>query len=145
MRNPHGSVGWGGTGWKLYLGVRPLFCGAIHLQDCVWGAWCCYRTVAVEGRSFLSEEKGLWNCLEQDFLCALTWCWDGPLFLEAILDACVRERRAGPLVTKKILVSNSHTLEATHYLWQELKITLILILTGPAFFLCLGFGKACSI
>lgn len=145
MRNPRGSVGWDGTGWKLCLGVRPLFCGAIHLQGCVWGAWCCYRTVAVGGRSFLSEETGyetVWSTIS----CAHSAGAElDPLLPEAVLGACVRERQAGPLGPKIVttrktsLYSNSHTLEMTHYLWQELKITLILILTWPAFFALFGF------
>lgn len=151
MRNPHGSAEWDGMGWKVSLGARPPFCGAIPLQGCVWGASCCYRTVAVEGRSFLSEEMGFEPVSEAEFLVwvqlelrwtpppwGCTWC------------LCQGEQAgpAGPKIIttpKKSLHSNSHTLESTQEPLTSTQNNCNIHSYLTSILPCLGFARACSI
>lgn len=96
------------------------------------------------GSEFSVWEGGGKLSLRQDLSCTLGWSSDGPLLPE---DArCVSGRdRLVTTTPRKSLCSNPHMLESTQHLWQVLEITVVSILTWPAFPLCLGFGRACSI
>lgn len=100
-RSPHGSVAWGGTVWKLYSEVRPPCCGAIHSQACVWGACCCWPTVAAEDPSSLSEWRAdTYSSLTRDCVW-ISWlpCVARPKVdlssLEAVPDVWRKEEEMG--------------------------------------------------